>query len=72
MIPRDPARIPQVLRLLEQVWQKQPDQRLGQLLLNHLSPVSPCPELYYMEDDTLLRQLGIQNPPPVRSEKQNA
>ena len=72
MIPRDPARIPEVLRLLEQVWQKQPHLRLGQLLLNHLHPVSPCPKLYYIEDDALLRRLGIQNPPPVRPSGQPA
>jgi hypothetical protein len=35
-------------------------------LLNYLDPVSPCPELYYIEDDDPLRRLGIQNPPPVR------
>ena len=66
MIPRDPKRIPEVLRLIEEVWQKNPDWRLGQLLLNHINPVSPCPELYYIADDALLRRLGIKNPPPVR------
>lgn len=66
MIPRDPKRIPEVLRLIEEVWQRQPDLRLGQLLLNHIDPVSPCPQLYYIEDDDLLRRLGIKNPPPVR------
>lgn len=66
MIPRDPQRIPDVLHLIEKVWQKHPDLRLGQLLLNHIDPVSPCPELYYLEDDELLRRLGIKNPPPVR------
>jgi uncharacterized protein YihD (DUF1040 family) len=66
MIARDPKHIPEVLRLIEQVWQKNPDYRLGQLLLNHIHPVSPCPELYYIEDDALLLRLGIKNPPPVR------
>lgn len=72
MIPRDPARIPEVLRLLEQVWQRQPDLRLGQLLLNHVDAVSHCPELYYIEDDALLRRLGIEDPPPVRSTHKSA
>jgi len=66
MIPRDPKRIPEVLRLIEQVWEKNPDLRLGQLLLNHMNPDSAEPELYYLEDDALLRRLGIQNPPPVK------
>lgn len=66
MVPRDPTRIPEVLRLIEQVWEKHPDLRLGQLLLNHLHPDSPCPKLYAIEDDQLLRLLGIENPPPVR------
>ncbi len=65
MASRDPARIPEMLRLLEQVWQKQPDLRLCQLLVNHVRPTSPCPEIYYVEDDVLLRRLGVQNPPPV-------
>lgn len=30
--PRDPARIPEVLRVLEQVWTQHPNMRLGQLL----------------------------------------
>ena len=63
---RDPDRIPEMLQLLQAVWQKQPDMRLGQLLLNSLDPVSSCPELYYIEDDRLLQRLGIKNPPPVR------
>ncbi len=66
MVPRDPKRIPEVLRLIEQVWQQHPDLRLGQLLLNHLRPVSHCPVLYAIEDDELLRLLGIEDPPPVR------
>lgn len=31
---RDPARIDQVLALLEEVWRKDPDLRLGQLIYN--------------------------------------
>ena len=71
MISRDPARIPEVLRLLGEVWQRQPDLRLGQLLLNHLHAASPRSELYSVEDDVLLRCLGVQNPPPVRSADQS-
>jgi len=66
MIPRDPNRIPEVLLLIGEVWEKQPDLRLGQLLLNYLEVQTPCPELYYIEDDALLKKLGIENPPPVR------
>lgn len=67
MAERDPARIPEILRLLGQAWEKQPSLRLGQLLLNHVPLSSPCPELYSIEDDVLLRRLGIQNPPPIWS-----
>lgn len=31
---RDPARIDQVLALLEEVWRRDPDLRLGQLIYN--------------------------------------
>lgn len=34
---RDPARIPRILEALRVEWEKQPDMRLGQLLVNSLS-----------------------------------
>lgn len=33
---RDPARIERIVRLLEQRWKEQPDQRLGQLVVNFM------------------------------------
>ncbi len=55
--PRDGARIPLVLEAIRKVWQKQPDLRLGQLLMNTLVTAGPCPELFYTEDDTLVKLL---------------
>ena len=34
--PRDPKRIPEILDALKTIWEKSPDQRLGQLLLNYV------------------------------------
>ena len=68
--PRDPNRIEPTLRLIGKLWQRYPQMRLGQLLLNHLHPHCVCPELYVMEDDTLLRHLGVPNPPALRVDQQ--
>lgn len=47
---RSPDRIPEILNELAAIWQKYPDLRLGQLLLN----VAQDPQLYYLEDVDLI------------------
>lgn len=46
-----------VLDRLYQAWLKVPDQRLGQLLVNALRPVSSSPVVYYAEDETLVEKV---------------
>ena len=46
---RDPKRIDRVLNLIKEIWEKNPDLRLCQLIENSLE--SHC--LYYYEDDSL-------------------
>jgi len=51
---RDPNRIYEILRILSKIWFKNPELRLGQLILNG------CPTdsgLYYLEDEDLLENL---------------
>ena len=58
---RDPNRISGLLKVLEQVWQNYPDWRLGQLIVNatRLSrPSFKCPEVFYIEDDEMLKAIG--------------
>ena len=50
---RSVDRIPIILSRLSNVWEKYPDLRLGQLLLNCFSD----PLLYYTEDDKLIESL---------------
>jgi hypothetical protein len=50
---RDPARIDRILGLLGEVWTKNPDLRLGQLVVNALPPGQPCPQVFYPEDDVI-------------------
>ena len=52
---RDPARIHEILKVIEELWQKEPDWRLGQLFCN----LVPKFELstYFIEDDEVLEQL---------------
>lgn len=50
---RDPRRIPKILQKLERIWEKYPDLRLGQLILNSVQG----PVLYYVEDEELIKIL---------------
>lgn len=59
---RDPNRIKPILAAIQAQWEKCPDLRLGQLVYNAISKGSedrlpPFPELFYAEDDVLLRGL---------------
>ena len=51
---RDPKRINKYLRKIKEVWSKNPDLRLGQLLLNIVPSVN---SLYYIEDEELVNLL---------------
>jgi hypothetical protein len=55
---RDPARIEPMLNLLRTVWELNPDLRLGQLLVNIVRPKESCPEVFYVEDDEVVRRIG--------------
>jgi hypothetical protein len=52
---RDPARIPVMLAALGELWAKNPDWRLGQLLVNAANRPDLGRSLFYVEDDVLLR-----------------
>lgn len=53
---RDPKRIPIILEYIKLLWEKYPDQRLGQLLSNVTSNAMES-NLYFYEDYQLLDQL---------------
>lgn len=61
---RDPNRIPKVLEALSAVWQKDPDLRLGQLILN-AAHTRDGHSLFDLEDDVLLNCLW--NYPKINS-----
>lgn len=52
---RDIKRIPIILEKVEKIWEKNPDLRLGQLLLN----VCREPTLYYIEDEDLVEMMAL-------------
>ena len=54
---RGPARIERVLATLRRVWGKDPDLRLGQLVVVATKPQQPCFEVFNVEDDVLLESL---------------
>lgn len=57
-MPRDPKRITQVLGLILVEWEKNPDLRLGQLLVNTITAAtgqSPtASDVFNFEDDRLI------------------
>jgi len=62
---RDPERICKVLELLKTEWEKYPDLRLGQILVNIVGADTECsfscPEVFYYEDDELIKYLENKN-----------
>ena len=51
---RDPKRIKKILKTIENIWKKNPDLRLCQLLENTAIGFD---RLYYFEDDELIKKL---------------
>ncbi len=54
---RDPARIETMLDKLREVWLTDPDLRLGQIIVIATKPKNPCPEVFHIEDNKLLKGL---------------
>jgi hypothetical protein len=54
---RDMARIPEMIKLIEEIWNENPDFRLGQLIVNAVRPNEPCPQVFYVEDDVMKNKL---------------
>jgi uncharacterized protein YihD (DUF1040 family) len=50
---RDAKRIDKILKIIAEVWKKNPDLRLGQLLLDAVN----SSYLYYIEDEQLTEEL---------------
>jgi uncharacterized protein YihD (DUF1040 family) len=53
----EPNSAKELLETIEKAWDKYPDLRLSQLLVNAIKPSEPCPEIYYLEDSQLLKKL---------------
>ena len=54
---RDPNRIPVMLEMLENIWERNPDMRFGQLI-NLLYPVYEAEiPLYGISDEVLLKEI---------------
>lgn len=49
---RDPERIPVILDTIKEIWEKYPDLRLSQLIINAYPQLN-----YYTEDDLLLKAI---------------
>ena len=58
---RNPERIPEVLKELEEFWKQNPDLRLGQIISNLSYESMRNNDPFYMEDDDLLELLKQKN-----------
>ena len=55
---RDPTRIPVVLDRIRDIWEQNPDLRLGQLILNACrNKTAAWPDVFSVEDEALLKGL---------------
>lgn len=58
---RNPDRIPEMLKELEEFWKQVPDLRLGQIISNLSYESMNNNDPFYMEDDDLLELLKQKN-----------
>ena len=54
---RDPERIIPILDAIREIWEKDPDLRLGQLLVYLIRPSEPCAQVFGFEDAELMKRL---------------
>jgi len=55
---RDPLRIPRILNTLQQIWEMNPDLRLGQLLDNARVASGSHGDIFYIEDTDI--EIGLR------------
>ena len=58
---RNPERIPEVLKELEEFWKQNPDWRLGQVISNFSYELIGNNDPFYLEDTDLLELLKQEN-----------
>lgn len=58
---RDPKRIPEILKELEEFWKQVPDWRLGQVISNFSYEITGNNDPFYIEDKDLLELLKQKN-----------
>ncbi len=54
---RDPNRIEPILNEIRRIWTACPDLRLSQIIVNVIRSPEPCPQVFYFEDEELLKRL---------------
>ena len=59
---RDPERIPRIMKLMQELWERHPDERAGQLMENYIfgceRQTKKC--VFHIEDDQVERTLKAQ------------
>jgi len=58
---RNPKRIPVIIETLEEIWEKNPDLRFGQLVSNLYGKYFRDKDMFFVEDDDFLNCLFKEN-----------
>lgn len=58
---RNPERIPEMIKELEEFWKRNPNWRLGQVISNLSYELTANNDPFYLEDDKLLELLKVYN-----------
>ncbi len=56
---RDSKKITITISAIQMIWEENPDLRISQPIVNVIRPDDPCPQVFYCEDDELLKRLQI-------------
>lgn len=58
MLPQTPKNFrKKFLQKIEEAWDKNPELRFNQLIVDISKPKEPCPEIFYMTNDTMLNKI---------------
>lgn len=66
---RDPNRIDELLERLKTVWKKQPDLRLGQIIINAGRFTLGLDDVFYVEDEQLVKAIESELEPKGNTRK---
>lgn len=60
MLPQTPKQFrKRLLQKIEEAWDKTPELRFGQLIVNIIKTENPCPEVFYFSNEKMMDQTNL-------------